>query len=137
MGSPQINLMNIMLKKRKQVIEKYIPYNSRRKTKHYISQGDAIIDDDIIEKSIVMFKSKGRILGIYEKKGDTCTCNQKRTHRGQLVLALSVLLFNLGGNYKVLLCYYYLKSKCFIHSYESISHNKKIVREYSFIPIHL
>lgn len=99
---------------------------------------DAIIDDDIIEKSIVMFKSKGRILGIYEKKRRHVHMQlEKNTQGTTKVLTISVLLFNLGGNYKVLLCYYYLKSKCFIHSYESISHNKKIVREYSFIPIYL
>lgn len=53
------------------------------------------------------------------------------------VLAISVLLFDLGGNYKMLLCYSYLKYISTVYTLMYVYFNKKIIREYSFIQIHL
>lgn len=62
----------------------------------------------------------------------------KNTQGPFKVLVVSVLFLNLGGNYKVLLCYYYLKciqmfcTLLLCMSMNNISHNKKTIREYSF-----
>lgn len=106
-GSQWINL--IKHERKKHIMEKYIQYDSiyvKFKTVENLNTilfRDANINGKIINKKIGLFNSKGSKLAIYEEKGDIYNWEKTGVIK---ILVISGLFVNLGGNYKVLICYY-------------------------------